>query len=199
MTQSIPYDQQLARRLIRPFSGTALHPNHLTTLTLLLGIASALLFAFSLSDMAWLAALLYMLAVFSDHLDGELARMDNKTSRFGHHYDYVVGGLNYTMLFVSTGYGLYHATGQSSLLILGLLAGFSNPVILIMRMRMETLFGAEAVEHPGFAGFEIEDFVYLIGPITWLFGIKMFFIPFALGTLGYLAWTTTNYIRNSQQ
>ena len=32
---------------------------------------------------------------------------------------------------------------------------------------MERKFGLEAVEHPARAGFEIEDFVYLIGPITW--------------------------------
>ena len=152
-----------------------------------------------MASSAWLAALLYMLAVFSDHLDGELARMDNKTSRFGHNYDYVVGGLNYTLLFVSVGYGLWSVTGHGYLLLLGLLAGFSNPFILFLRMRMEILFGSKAVEHPGYGGFEIEDFIYLIGPITWLLGIKVFFIPYAIGTLGYLTWTIVEYVRHGRR
>jgi len=44
-------------------------------------------------------------------------------------------------------------------------------------------------EHPAFGGFEIEDCIYLIGPITWLMGIYYFFVPFAMGTIGYLTWT----------
>ena len=195
MERNVPYDQRLARFLVRPFSHTALHPNHLTTLTLLLGIAAALLFAFSIKNMAWLASLLYMLAVFSDHLDGELARLNNKTSKFGHDFDYVVGGINYTLLFISIGYGLYSMTGQTGLLILGLMSGISNPVILAVRMRMESQFGKDTVVHPGYAGFEIEDFIYLIGPITWVFGIMAFFIPYALGTTGYLIWIINEFNR----
>lgn len=191
-TQS-PYDQRLARLMIKPFSGTRLHPNHLTTLTFILGITSALLFAFAIKDLAWLAALLYMVAVFSDHLDGELARMDNKTSRFGHDYDYIVGGINYMLLFIATGYGLYTLHGHILWLIAGLAAGLSNPVILLLRMRMEVLFGQDAVEHPSGGGFEIEDGIYLIGPLTWLFGVEYFFVPYALGTLGYLVWTIVEF------
>ncbi|MCG8324058.1 MAG: CDP-alcohol phosphatidyltransferase family protein [Thiotrichales bacterium] len=189
MYHTTPYDQQLAHKLLGPFTGTALHPNHLTTLTLMLGICSALLFSFATSTLAWLAALLFMLAVFSDHLDGELARMDNKISVFGHDYDYLVGGLNYTLLFASIGYGLFSITGHTALLVLGLAAGLSNPLILYLRMHMEKDFGADVVKHPAFGGFELEDFIYLIGPLTWIFGILVFFLPFALGTLGYLGWT----------
>jgi len=66
-------------------------------------------------------------------------------------------------------------------------------VILYLRMSMEKQHGVESVEHPGFAGFEIEDFIYLIGPITWFAGIIYFFIPYALGNIGYLFWTITKY------
>ncbi len=193
MSGKPPYDQRLARWIIRPFAHSALHPNHLTTLTLLLGLSSAGLFAFQTRHLAWLAALLYMLAVFSDHLDGELARMANKTSWFGYRYDYLVGGLNYTLLYISCGYGLYQITGIGLLLILGLAAGLSNPVILFLRMRMEALFGSKSVEHPGYVGFEIEDFIYLIGPLTWFFDLRVFFIPYAVGALAYLGWTIIEY------
>ena len=183
-----PYDQRLANLIVRPLVATAIHPNHLTTLTLTLGLCSALLFALQVNTFAWLAALLYMLAVFSDHLDGELARMTGKTSGFGHKYDYIVGGVNYTLLFSSIGYGLSFNLGAWTL-ILGLIAGLSNPLILYLRMRMESCHGPDSVEHPALGGFELEDGIYLIGPITWLAGIVFFFIPYALGTIGYLVWT----------
>jgi len=190
----VPWDQQLARRLVAPFNNTPLHPNHLTTLTLILGQCAAWIFAFAMGQLAWFAALLYMLAVFSDHMDGELARMTGKTSSFGHDYDYIVGGINYTALFIGIGLGLQDSFGSWAI-ILGFSAGLSNPFILTLRMSMERQHGKEAVEHPVFAGFEIEDFIYLIGPITWITGIVYFFIPYALGNIGYLVWTIMEYRR----
>jgi len=143
-------------------------------------------------DLAWCAALLYMLAVFSDHMDGELARMTGKTSSFGHDYDYIVGGMNYTSLFIGIGIGLHETVGAWTT-ALGFAAGLSNPFILYLRMRMERKFGLEAVEHPARAGFELEDFVYLIGPITWSAGVLWFFIPYAIGNIAYLLWTIKEY------
>ena len=183
-----PYDQRLAYLLVAPLAKAPLHPNHFTTLTLFLGIGAAILFAFFLQSLAWLAALIYMLAVFSDHLDGEFARLTGKTSRFGHNFDYIVGGINYTMLFISIGAGLMPVYGKWTL-VLGLAAGLSNPVILYLRMTMENRHGAAAVKHPSRGGFELEDFIYLIGPVTWLAGICWFFVPYALGNIGYLGWT----------
>jgi archaetidylinositol phosphate synthase len=191
-----PYDQRLANLLVTPLKNTPVHPNHLTTLTLILGQAAAWTFAFAI-DLAWLAALLYILAVFSDHMDGELARMTGKTSAFGHDYDYIVGGINYTTLFIGIGIGLQEHGMWT--LILGFAAGLSNPFILYLRMRMEIDHGTEAVEHPAFGGFEIEDFIYLIGPITWFAGILWFFVPYALGNVGYLIWTLTEYHRWKKQ
>jgi len=190
---NVPYDQRLARLLIRPLVNTPVHPNHLTTLSLLFGLAAALLFALGGPDRSSLAAGIYMFAVFIDHTDGELARLSGKTSPFGHRYDFVVGGLNYTMLFIGIGIGLSHGPMGVLALLLGFAAGLSNPFILTLRMRMDARFGKQAVKHPYFSGFEIEDFIYLIGPITWLLGVYCFFIPYGLGTLGYLAWTIYEY------
>ncbi len=187
------WDQRLAHVLVRPFKNTPLHPNHLTTVTLLLGQASAWTFALSIQNHAWLGALLYMLAVFSDHMDGELARMTGKTSRFGHNYDYIVGGINYMCLFIGIGIGMQTEYGVAAL-VLGFAAGLSNPVILFLRMSMEKECGAEAVEHPAYMGFELEDFIYLIGPITWFAGIGYFFVAYGLGNIGYLGWTIYEYM-----
>lgn len=189
----VPWDQRLAGALVRPLRFSRVHPNHFTCLTLALGIASACLFA---TGYAGIAALAYMFAVFTDHLDGELARISGKITRLGHDYDYIVGGINYTMLFSALGIGLYPEHG-AWVLWLGLGAGLCNPVILWLRMTMEERFGLEAVEHPRYAGIAIEDFIYLIGPITWLFGPLYFLVPFGLGTFPYLGWTAWEFRRRA--
>jgi len=60
---------------------------------------------------------------------------------------------------------------------------------------MEHRYGERAVEHPSGGGFELEDFIYLIGPITWFAGVEVFLIGFGLGALGYLAWTAWEFRR----
>ena len=195
LKQITPWDQRLANKLVYPFKDTPLHPNHLTTITLILGQLTAWIFALFMEQLAWLAAFLYMLAIFSDHMDGELARMTGKTSTFGHKFDYIVGGVNYTTLFIGIGVGLYFSGAGVWSICLGLIAGLSNPVILYLRMSMENQHGKASVEHPGYAGVEIEDFIYLIGPITWFAGIIYFFIPYAIGTIAYLCWTLMEYKR----
>ena len=198
MTETkIPYDQRLARACISPFAGTALHPNVVTGFSLALGIASGLSFAAGGSGMQHIAALMFMLAVFVDHMDGELARMTGKVSRIGYYLDYLVGSLNYTILFSAIGVGIYQWNGSEIALWIGLAAGLSNPIIVALRLLMERRFGSEAVEHPSGGGFELEDFIYLIGPVTWLGGLEYFFWLYATGTIGYLLWTVLTFLRKS--
>jgi len=189
-----PWDRRLARWLIAPLTRTRLHPNHFTTLTLILGLASAWVFALPGREWDWLAAALFMAAVLSDHLDGEFARATGKQSELGHRYDFIVGGVNYTVLFIGIGIGLYYEYGMPAL-ILGLLGGLANPFTLYMRMTMDQELGSEAVQHPAWGGFEIEDFVYLIGPLTWIFTVIVFFVPFALGSFGYMLWTASKFLK----
>ncbi|MEE9139303.1 MAG: CDP-alcohol phosphatidyltransferase family protein [Alphaproteobacteria bacterium] len=191
----IPWDQRLARVLVKPLVGTWVRPNHLTALSLLAALGAAALFALGSETAADWAAALFMLAVFIDHTDGELARLTGTTSRFGHYFDYAVGSSNYTLLFVSLGVGLAQGPMGNYALALGLAAGLSNPVIVTLRLTMEKRYGKKAVAHPRFAAFELEDFIYLIGPIIWLGGLEYFFLIYGLGTLGYLGWTAWGFLR----
>lgn len=183
-----PLDQRLARRLVRPLVHAPVHPNALTTLTLILGVMAAICFSRGTPAAANTGAIAFMLAVFSDHLDGELARLSGKTSRFGHYYDFVVGGVIYMLLFASIGYGFAPQFGNDWLM-LGIGAALCNPAILLLRIRLDGAFGLAASAHPRVGYFNLEDFIYAIGPLVWLCGIEYFFIPFAAGTVGYLVWT----------
>jgi hypothetical protein len=190
-----PYDQRLARYLIRPYANTGLHPNTVTGLSFLLAQTAACMFAIAVERLAGWGALLFMLAVLADHADGEFARMTGKTSKLGHRLDYIVGTLNYAALFIGLGIGFsVHPYGDHELL-LGIVVGIANPIICALRLTMDIRYGGEAVAHPVLGGFELEDFIYLIGPIAWMGGIEYFFLVYGIGTFGYLAYTIMSFLR----
>ena len=193
------WDTRLAQRLVKPLAATPVHPNHMTVLSFLFGLSAALLFARGEAVSANIAAGLFMVAVFLDHTDGELARLTGKTSTFGKYFDSVVNASNYTMLFVSLGIGLSGGPMGPWALALGIAAGLCNPIIFVLRLGTERRHGAKAVAHPHFAGFEIEDIIYLVGPITWLGGLEYFFVLYGCGSFGYLAWTAWESFKTRPQ
>ena len=81
------WDHRLARVLVKPLVNTPVRPNHMTGLSLAFGIAAAALFAQGDPMPAHWAAGLFVIAVFLDHTDGELARQSGKTSTFGKYFD----------------------------------------------------------------------------------------------------------------
>ena len=62
-----PGISRLARVLVSPLAATPAHPNHITTLSLLLALSAAVLFALGEGQAANWAAFLFMLAGFIDH------------------------------------------------------------------------------------------------------------------------------------
>ncbi len=192
------WDARLAHSLVKPLVATPIHPNHLTGLSFAFGLAAAVLFARGGAVSVNWAAGLFMFATFLDHTDGELARQAGKTSAFGHRFDSIVNAANHTMLFIGIGIGLSAGEMGSGALALGFAAGLCNPVILALRIRLEGRDGAKAVAHPRYAGVEIEDIIYLIGPITWAGGLEYFFLAFGFGSFGYLAWALWETLRPRQ-
>ena len=137
-----PYDQRLARILVRPLAGTPLTPNHITLLTLALGLGAAWLFATGDPVAANWGAGVFVLARFLDHFDGELARLTGQTSRLGYYLDYVSGGLSYGGLcsvrsgnLASPRAGVYPGAGRS--------------VILVIHESVQTNMENQYAERPG--------------------------------------------------
>lgn len=141
------WDARLARILVKPLVPTPVHPNHLTGLSFVFGLAAAILFALGGPVQVNIAAGLFIIAVFLDHTDGELARQAGKSSSFGQRFDSVVNASNYTMLFISIGIGLSSGPLGVWALVLGFAAGLCNPVIFYLRLITEREHGAKAVAH----------------------------------------------------
>ena len=78
-----PFDQRIARVLVRSLARTSVSPNHLTVLSLALAVAGAGLLAQGDPVAANWGVGLFVLARFLDHFDGELARLTGKTENGG--------------------------------------------------------------------------------------------------------------------
>jgi phosphatidylglycerophosphate synthase len=188
------WDQRAAGFLVRPLVNTPVTPNHVTTISLVAGLTGAGLLAEGSAEAANWGAGMFMLARFLDHFDGELARQSGKTSRFGYLYDYVAGCLSYSALFLALGIGLRDGMiGQWSILLGVMIA----PIILtttLMAIKVSDEFGDETDDYPIFAGFELEDGIYLIGPIVWAGWIEPFFLLGAIGVFIFASWTGARFI-----
>ncbi|MEK9679719.1 MAG: CDP-alcohol phosphatidyltransferase family protein [Rhodospirillaceae bacterium] len=193
-----PYDQRLARVLVRPLQHTFVRPNHITTLTLLMALAGGLLFTFNETAFAYWGAGIFVLSRFLDHFDGELARLQGSSSKFGYYYDYAVGGIGYAALFAGLGIGHYQTDLGVWALALGGAGAASALISLFSNMgidqELDTADSGEAIGYPGFAGFELEDGIYLLVPVTWLGYITPFFIAAGIGASIYCLWSIGHWL-----
>ena len=198
-----PWDQLIARLLVKPLARTPITPNHLTTLTLILALSGAGLFVPGDPALANWAAGLFVLARFLDHFDGELARLKGTASRFGYYYDYVAGAISYATLFLCLGIGQSHGPLGSWALALGAAGCASALISMFLNLGIDRArqtqpdaeTAPDAVGYPGFAGFELEDGIYLIAPITWLGFLMPFFAAAGTGATVYCLWTLWSLLR----
>ncbi len=191
--KSLPWDHRIARVVVRPLVRTAVTPNHVTLVTLLLALAGAGLLAVGEPTLANWGAGIFVLARFLDHFDGELARQKGMSSRFGYYFDYTTGALSYGALFLCIGIGLRHGALGGWALALGLAGTVSALVSMFVNVRIDKHHGGdksgEACGYPAFAGFELEDGIYLLAPITWLGFLTPFFTAAAVGATVYCLWS----------
>jgi archaetidylinositol phosphate synthase len=183
-----PWDARLARRLVAPLKDTWVTPNYLTTVRLLVGLGAAA--AFMPGTFLWsnIGAVLMVLSNFLDHTDGELARLSDKTSRFGHLYDLASDALVTILLFIAMGVGV-------GMPWLGLLAGTAIALIFFLRLRIEAMVGKTGTRQASFGGFETEDILYLAPLVTLCNGMVPFLLTAAVCSPLYAIWVTLEYRR----
>ena len=194
----IPYDQRVARVLVKPLARLNATPNQVTAISLLLALAGAWLLAQGAAAQANWGAGLFVLARFLDHFDGELARLTGKTSRFGYYFDYAGGGLSYAALFAGIGIGLSGGPLGAWALALGGAAAAVAVIAMFLNLDLDRqlhLSDGDAVGYPGIGGFELEDGIYLIAPITWLGWLTPFFVAASIGASIYLLWILGRVLR----
>ncbi len=197
-----PWDQRIARVLVRPLARTPLTPNQLTVITLIVALAGAGLLATGDSTAANWGAGVFVFARFLDHFDGELARQKNMKSRLGYYLDYVSGAVSYAALFFGIGWGLQSGALGLWAVVLGGIGSVVAVVAMFLNLGIDQaakLEDGDATGYPGFAGFELEDGIYLLAPITWLGWIEPFFVMCGAGAAVYGLWTLFTLVRLRRQ
>ncbi len=186
------WDQRFARWCVGPLAHTPVSPNQVTTVSLIIGLLAGGGYALG-GVWAYWGAALFVVAALLDHADGELARLTGRASRFGHYYDNVAGGLTHVALFCGMGIGLQDSQIHMLIpnqwaLVVGITAGAAVAIIFTYRVNLEDQAGPPAVAQPSAFGFEIEDIMYLVAPITWLGWHGIFLSLAGIGAPLFLVW-----------
>jgi phosphatidylglycerophosphate synthase len=190
-----PWDARVARRLVPPLRALGVHPNLVTTAGLLTGLGAAALYAHGGVVAANAAAGLFLVTAVLDHADGELARATGRTSAFGHQYDRVADLIVKIAIFTGMGLGV---RGGARPVLLGAAAGVSVVAIFLLRGRIAALRGNQALRQPSFAGFELEDVLYLVVvSLTWLGHVEGFLVCVGIGAPLFALWIGVQYRRAS--
>ena len=197
---TLPWDQRLARLLVKPLARTPITPNQSTAITLLLALLASGLFATGEPVAQHWGAGLFVLARFFDHFDGELARLTGRSSKVGYYFDYVAGAISYAALFFGIGVGLAHGPLQEWAIVLGCAGCAAALISMPLNLGIDNVSHKEhAVGYPSFGGFELEDGIYLIAPITWLGFLTEFFVLAGTGAAMYCLWTLWRFLRTRRQ
>ena len=193
-----PWDQRIAALFVKPLLKTTVTPNQITLSTLAVALLGCILLALGGPTQSAWGASLFVLARFMDHLDGELARQSGKTSTAGYYLDYAAGGISYGALFLCIGIGLSDSPLGGWAYLLGAVGTVSAVVSMGLNLaidKVEERTDGDSVGYPGFAGFELEDGIYLLAPITWLGFLTPFFVAAGIGAGIYCLWTLLTLLR----
>ena len=156
------------RPLVRPLAGTAVTPNHLTTVRLLTGVTAAA--AFAIGDEPWIGigVLLFVISMLFDRADGELARLSGKSSRFGQLYDIGTDAVCDFSVLVGIGIGVSAGPLGKVAVLMGAFAGVSVAFIFILIMKIEMDLGPGGGAFGAVAGFDADDAMAIIPIAMWL-------------------------------
>src|SRR3546814_12705458 len=78
-------------------------------------------------------------------------------------------------------------------------AGLAVAIIMSVRMWVEVRIGRDATKMKARGGFEIEDLLYVVGPITWFGALQPFLFAAGLGAPIFLLWVVWPGFRSEER
>ncbi|RUT02762.1 CDP-alcohol phosphatidyltransferase [Dulcicalothrix desertica PCC 7102] len=190
------WDAQLANWLVRPLINTWITPNYLTTVRLITGLIASLILAIDIK-LANLGAFIFALSSFLDHTDGELARISGKTSKWGYNYDFASDAVINVFVFVGIGIGLKNSQLGHFSILMGLISGIAIACIFYcifhLRNKLEQQPDKDVTRQLNFAGFDIEDILYLFPVVTLLNQLHVLLVAATIGAPIFAIWVLWQY------
>ena len=184
---SLPWDQRIAEILSKPFIFLNIHPNIVTIVGVVLGLTAAFFYSTGNIFYAKIGSIIFFFAACFDHVDGEVARKLNKTSVFGHYLDHIGVCISYIALFI--GLGFYAEKNFNLGLNYAYVSALCVFLIMTIRFYLERLKGGKAIHQNNILGFEHEDIIYIVIPVTFINKIPEFLFFSYIGTPIFLIVT----------
>jgi len=122
----------VSKRLTRLLLNTRVTPNQITVFSFILGLGSALCFMQGSYEMGACGALLLLISIWVDGVDGEIARIKFMESPFGARLDILCDNVVHVAVFFAIGLGLYNANGETIYLLLGGLAASGSLLAFLL-------------------------------------------------------------------
>jgi len=193
------FDRKLSWRLSYLLAHTAVTPNQVTLANTAIGMLIAWMFAQPGYWMRLAGALLFVVSITIDGVDGELARLKMAESAAGARLDALTDNLVHIAIFFGISIGCYRTAHSTTYLyVLGaLLVGFGMCAIAVHRAMSVSVAGAQDFIRrvDRLTG---RDFAYLVLLLAVVDRLNYFIIGAAAGTYLFAAvlwWLTTKWTR----
>jgi phosphatidylglycerophosphate synthase len=138
---------------------------------------------------------LWLLSAFLDRADGELARIGDMMSPAGHRYDYYSDTIVNSLFFISIGIGLRHTWLGSWSIPLGLVSGASVFLAGLFAEWLELRSPPGTQAYSGKWGFDLDDALYLMGPLAWLDCLSPILVGASVGATAMMLITGLRLLR----
>jgi len=124
--------RDMALYITRLLIPTGITANQVVFITIMLGVISAVCFAFGSVFMTLAGAFFFQLWYLSDHVDGQIARYRKVSSLTGAFYDFYAHYIVHFLVLGGLALGLYIRHADLRFLILGLTACFSTNMVSVI-------------------------------------------------------------------
>ncbi len=175
--------------------------------------------AMARGEWAWTfgGALMLVAAYVLDSCDGEIARLKNQSSEFGHIFDTFVDWIIHAAFFAGLGVGVSRQTGDDLWLWLGLIAAAGGTINYILGILLKARDKARTVDQPATSGTaeshrdpetKLEWAVFIFRELTradfWLIvlGLSIFDVTWVLlpaGAIGAQVYWLTQFIGGARE
>lgn len=161
------WSHRIVRPLARPLIRLGVTPNQITGfhLAMGLGIVGAMVWGAPRANL-W-AGVAWLVACLLDRLDGEVARIGNMTSPWGHRFDDFVDTTLSSLYFLGLGLGLRGGPYGAVAVVAGVVACLAQFTLSRVAEAYDSRAGAGDKILASRWGFDADDGLYLLGPLLW--------------------------------